>query len=104
MIERAGPYGAGNPEPVFALPSHAVAYADAVGNAHVRLRIRAGDGSTINAIAFRALGRPLGDALISARGRHLHAAGTLSLNQWQGVESIELRVLDAAPAEPLAAR
>ncbi len=104
MIERAGPFGAGNPEPVFALPSHVVAYADVVGEAHVRLRLRAGDGSTMNAIAFRALGRPLGNALIEARGKPLHVAGTFSLNQWQGEERIELRVLDAAPAELLQAR
>jgi single-stranded-DNA-specific exonuclease len=104
MIERAGPFGAGNPEPVFALPSHLVAYADVVGEAHVRLRLRAGDGTTINAIAFRALGRPLGQTLIEARGKPLHVAGTLALNQWQGEERIELRVLDAAPAELLQAR
>jgi hypothetical protein len=34
----------------------------------------------------------------------LHVAGTLALNQWQGEERIELRVLDAAPAELLRAR
>jgi single-stranded-DNA-specific exonuclease len=104
LLERAGPYGAGNPEPVFVLPSHAVAFADPVGEAHVRLRLRAGDGPQIGAIAFRALGRPLGDALLAARGRTLHVAGCLSLNSWQGTERVEFRVLDAAPAEPLAAR
>jgi single-stranded-DNA-specific exonuclease len=103
-IERAGPFGAGNPEPVFAFPAHTLAFADAVGEAHVRARLRAGDGRTINAIAFRALGRPLGNALIAARGRTLHVAGTLALNSWQGEERIELRVIDAAPAEPLVAR
>jgi single-stranded-DNA-specific exonuclease len=41
---------------------------------------------------------------MSARGQTLHVAGTLSRDSWQGVERIELRVLDAAPAEPLAAR
>ena len=104
MIERAGPFGAGNAEPVFALPSHVVAFADPVGAAHVRLRLRAGDGKQIGAIAFRALGRPLGDALLAARGHPLHVAGTLSLDRWQGNEHVELRVLDAAAAEPLAAR
>ncbi len=103
LLERAGPYGSGNPEPVFALPSHQVAFADPAGDKHVRLRLRAGDGRTIGAIAFRALGRPLGDALLAARGRTLHVAGSLMLNSWQGTERMELRVLDAASAEPLAA-
>src|SRR5581483_1394735 len=30
-FHRAGPYGSGNPEPVFAVPNHTVAYADPVG-------------------------------------------------------------------------
>src|SRR5712672_2403821 len=55
-VGRAGPFGAGNPEPVLALPSHTIAYAEEVGQAHVRLRLRAGDGATLNAIAFRAAG------------------------------------------------
>jgi single-stranded-DNA-specific exonuclease len=104
LLERAGPYGAGNPEPIFVLPAHGVAYADPAGQAHVRLRLRAGDGRLVNAVAFRALGRPLGDALLAARGGTLHVAGCLQLNAWQGTERAELRVLDAAPAEPLAAR
>ena len=104
MIDRAGPFGAGNPEPVFALPAHVVTYADPVGEAHVRLRLRAGDETQMNAIAFRAIGRPLGEALLAARGSPLHVAGTLSRDSWQGRERIELRVLDAAQAEPLSAR
>ncbi len=103
-IGRAGPFGAGNPEPVFALPSHTVVFADPAGDAHVRLRLKAGDNRQIGAIAFRALGRPLGDALLAGRGRTMHVAGSLTLNSWQGTERVEMRVLDAAPAEPLAAR
>jgi hypothetical protein len=59
-IARAGPFGAGNPEPVIAFPAHTLVYADEVGQAHMRVRLRAGDGSTIDAIAFRALGQKLG--------------------------------------------
>jgi single-stranded-DNA-specific exonuclease len=103
-IEPAGPFGSGNPEPVFALPSHRVVFADPVGAAHVRVRLRAGDGKQIGAIAFRALGRPLGDMLLASRGLPLHVAGTLSRDSWQGQERIEMRVLDAAGAEPLSAR
>lgn len=104
MMERAGPFGSGNPEPVFALPAHVVSYADPVGEAHVRMRLRSGDGTQMNAIAFRALGRALGDTLLASRGEPLHVAGTLSRDIWQGRERVELRVLDAASAEPLTAR
>lgn len=104
MIERASPFGAGNPEPVFAFPSHIVAYADPVGGAHVRVRLRAPDGAALDAIAFRCLDRPLGQALMAARGRAMHLAGCLAVDRWQGRERIQLRILDAAQADPLSAR
>jgi single-stranded-DNA-specific exonuclease len=99
-MARAGPFGAGNPEPVIALPSHTLVYAEEVGQAHVRARFRAGDGATINAIAFRALNQPLGHALLQNRGRSVHAAGTLSRDNWNGAERVQLRLLDLAPVDP----
>ena len=101
---RAGPFGAGNPEPIVALPSHTVVYAEEVGQAHVRVRLRSGDGSTINGIAFRAVGQKLGEALTQSRGRPIHAAGCIAVDRWQGSERVQLRILDVAAAEPLAAR
>jgi single-stranded-DNA-specific exonuclease len=101
-VARAGPFGAGQPDPVFALPSHTIAYAEEVGQAHVRARLRAGDGTMINAIAFRAAGKPLGQALIANRGRTMHAAGTLSIDRWNGEERVQLRLMDLAATEPVA--
>jgi single-stranded-DNA-specific exonuclease len=96
MLSRAGPYGAGNPEPVVALPSHAIAYADPVGENHLRVRLKSGDGKFVNAIAFRAAGMPLGKALIDNRGRIVHAAGNLAVDRWHGQERVQLRLTDIA--------
>jgi single-stranded-DNA-specific exonuclease len=96
MLSRAGPYGAGNPEPMLALPSHAIAYADPAGENHIRLRLKSGDGKFVNAIAFRAAGTPLGKALIDNRGRAVHAAGNLAVDRWQGQERVQLRIMDIA--------
>ena len=41
IVARAGPYGAGNPEPVFAIPDHTLVYADEVGTGHIRARLKA---------------------------------------------------------------
>jgi single-stranded-DNA-specific exonuclease len=98
-IARAGPFGAGNPEPVMALPAHVLAYAEPVGEAHIRARLRARDGAVLNAIAFRAAGQPLGAALLENRGRAVHVAGCLSADRWQGEERVQLRVLDVAAAD-----
>jgi len=96
LLARAGPYGAGNPEPLLALPAHTLAYADLVGEDHIRARFKSADGKIVNAIAFRAAGKPLGQALLDSRGRAMHAAGSLAIDRWQGEERIQLRLADVA--------
>jgi single-stranded-DNA-specific exonuclease len=98
-LERAGPFGAGAPEPVLALAGHVVASADVVGQGHVRLRLRAGDGASVGAIAFRAAETELGRALIARRGARIHAAGALGVDRWGGAERACLRLIDAAEAQ-----
>ena len=96
MLSRAGPYGAGNPEPLFALPAHTLAYADPVGECHIRLRFKSGDGKFVNAIAFRVMGTPLGKALFDNRGRQMHVAGFIAIDRWQGEARVQMRVSDVA--------
>jgi single-stranded-DNA-specific exonuclease len=96
LLSRAGPYGAGNPEPLLALPAHTLIYADRVGENHVRARFKSGDGKIVNAIAFRAAGQPLGKTLLDNRGRALHAAGSLAIDRWQGEERVQMRLVDVA--------
>jgi single-stranded-DNA-specific exonuclease len=98
LLNRAGPYGAGHPEPLLALPAHVLAYADPVGENHIRLRLRAGDGKLVNAIAFRVVGQPLGNFLIDNRGRSIHLAGNIAIDRYQGEARVQLRVCDAAAA------
>jgi single-stranded-DNA-specific exonuclease len=100
-IARAGPFGAGNAEPVIALPAHTLVYAEEVGQSHMRARLRAGDGAVIDAIAFRSAGQKLGLALAQSRGRSVHAAGTLTVDRWNGAERVQLRLIDVAPADTL---
>jgi single-stranded-DNA-specific exonuclease len=104
MLERAGPFGSGNPEPLIVLPSHTVAYAEEVGQAHMRVRLKSADGAGVNAIAFRAVGQKLGAALRDVRGQRVHAAGTVALDRWQGQERVQLKLVDIAPAEPFGGR
>ena len=100
-LGRAGPFGAGNPEPVLAFPGHHLAYVDQVGQSHLRVRLRAGDGSGLNGIAFRAVGQKLGTGLLQNRGQSVHAVGSLAIDRWNGEERVQLRLIDIAPAEPM---
>ncbi|HWF95890.1 MAG TPA: single-stranded-DNA-specific exonuclease RecJ [Xanthobacteraceae bacterium] len=97
-MARAGPFGAGNPEPVLALPGHQLAYVEEAGQSHLRARLRSGDGATVNVIAFRAAGQKLGAALLNNRGRTVHAAGSLAVDRWNGEERVQMRLVDIAPA------
>lgn len=95
-LNRAGPFGSGNPEPVVALPSHQIVYADEVGQAHLRVRLQSGDGAIVNAIAFRAVGQKLGQAITENRGQSVHIAGNLAIDRWQGAERVQFRITDVA--------
>ncbi|MCA3599163.1 MAG: single-stranded-DNA-specific exonuclease RecJ [Methylobacterium sp.] len=95
-ISRAGPFGSGNPEPVFALPSHRVAEVMELKGGHLKANLVSTGGTRIEAMAFRAAGKPLGDALLVARGEMVHAAGTASLDQWGGRLKVSFRLVDLA--------
>jgi single-stranded-DNA-specific exonuclease len=95
-LERAGPFGAGHPEPVFAFPAQRIAYAEIAAGKHVRFSLSTDDGARLKAMAFRAAGTPLGDAILGNRGGLLHVAGTLSADEWRGRREPSLRVIDAA--------
>ena len=96
LLEQAGPYGQGNPQPRFAFPAHRVRFAKLVGEAHVRCVLEAGDGSRLEAVAFRAGGQPLGELLLTSNGMPIHVAGTLRRDDWGGRDRIELLIDDAA--------
>jgi single-stranded-DNA-specific exonuclease len=99
-LEAAGPFGAGAPEPLFALPRHRLAEVTAVGveGRHLRLRAVSGDGRAVEGIAFRASGKKLGEALTRLKGAPVHLAGTLSVNRFGGRERAQIRVVDVAEA------
>jgi single-stranded-DNA-specific exonuclease len=96
LLERAGPYGQGNPQPRFVFPAHRVKFAKIAGEAHIRCLLEAADGSRLDAVAFRAVGQPLGDLLLGTNGLPIHIAGTLKRDQWGGRDRIELTIDDAA--------
>ena len=101
LIEKAGPYGQGNPQPRFVFPAHRVKFTKVMGEAHIRSTLEAGDGSKLDAVAFRAVGQPHGELLLSSGGMPIHVAGTLRRDSWGGREKIELLIEDVAdPRKP----
>ncbi len=97
-LEAAGPYGSGNPEPMFVLPRHRLAEVFPVGADHLKVRAVAMDGAGLDAIAFRSVGKKIGEALTRLKGASVHLAGTLAINRYGGRERAQLRVVDVAEA------
>lgn len=98
LLEQAGPYGAGHPQPVFALAAHRLVDVRQVGVNHLKLTLEGPDRGRIEGMAFRAADAPLGAFCMSRRGQALHVAGTVSADQWQGTRRVQFRVSDAAQA------
>ncbi|WEX87189.1 single-stranded-DNA-specific exonuclease RecJ [Sinorhizobium garamanticum] len=98
LLEQAGPYGSGHPQPIFAFPQHRLRDCRQVGSNHVKVTLEGQDGSRIDGIAFRATETPLGDFLLGSRGSTIHVAGSVSADLWQGTRRVQLRVTDAAKA------
>ncbi len=98
MLEDAGPFGAGAPAPRFAFPNCEVLHARRVGETHLKITFGDGLGARMDAIAFGAYDGPLGPRLERHGGARFHLAGRLDVNTWQGRQSVQLCLEDAAPA------
>jgi single-stranded-DNA-specific exonuclease len=102
LLDRAGPYGPGHSEPRFVFPAHRLSRVRSMKDLHVRCTLQAADGSRIEACAFRVADTPLGTLLLKGEGLPLHLVGHLRRTSWQGRESVELMIEDAA--DPRASR
>jgi single-stranded-DNA-specific exonuclease len=98
LLERAGPYGAGHPEPRFVFPAHRLSRVRVINDQHVRCTLSAANGARLEAAAFRVGDTPLAKLLLKGEGRPLHLAGHLRRDTWNGRDGIELIVEDAAEA------
>ncbi|HJO73325.1 MAG: single-stranded-DNA-specific exonuclease RecJ [Rhodospirillales bacterium] len=99
-LGRLEPFGVGNAEPRFAIPSARLAYTRVVGGDqnHLRCTLAGADGRRLAAIAFSCMDKNLGQALARHDGAPFHIAGRLRENVWQGRSSPQLLIDDAAPA------
>lgn len=99
QIEKAGPFGASASAPRFAFPDIQIHFAKRVGANHLKIGFGDGLGARIDAIAFGAFDGPLGGMLENHNGARFHLAGRLEINVWQGRQSVQLRLEDAAKAD-----
>ena len=85
------PFGPGNPEPLFYAGPCDVVDTKVVGGRHLKMRIRQ-NGSILEAIGFGLAGNPC------ALDKPINFIFTPEIDQWQGREKLQLRLIDMEPA------
>ena len=95
LIQTIGPFGQAAPEPVFAIQNVEITHTRPIGENHLKLTVE-DSGARIEALVWRCMGTPLGDALLQ-RGK-VHLAGRLKENVWNGRRTAQFEVIDAAAA------
>ena len=94
--------GRGIRSPLFVLPHVRLFNVRAVGSdsSHVSCRISDWEGGKwVSGIAFKAADMPLGQALLQGPSDQLfHLVGHIALNHYNGTESAQFKIQDAAQA------
>ena len=94
QLGRLEPYGSGNARPVFAIMGARVESYQNVGqNRHLKLKLSKG-GHLFDAIFFSATAGEFG----ISPGLRLDAAFYLQINEFRGVSSVQLQMIDLRPA------
>lgn len=94
QIGRAAPYGLGNPSPRFGIRHARILHRSVMKDKHLKLVLGDETGGRLEAVAFNVGDSQLGAWLSTMPS--LHLAGELTLNRWQGRETPQFIVEDAA--------
>jgi single-stranded-DNA-specific exonuclease len=96
VLRHLGPFGLGNPRPVFLARDVQAGAARIVGGSHLRVELAAG------AAVLPAIGFGLAAAVDAGtlRGRRLDVLYQLVENRWKGRTTLEARLLDVRAAAP----
>lgn len=97
-LERLGPFGQGNPSVRLVVQGAVNLKPEwTKGEEHARtLLICPTSNARLAAIAFRAAGTPLAEALFSTRGKRVSVAGQLKGQEWMGKRSASFHIEDIA--------
>jgi single-stranded-DNA-specific exonuclease len=96
-IDRLGPFGQGNHEPVFALRGRMAGGVRVLKERHIRFDL-GGGAVRCECIGFGMAGHP---ALLGERVEEVYVAATPTRNMYRGEERIQLQLRDIAREDPL---
>ncbi len=91
-LARLEPYGLGNPRPIFLVEKLLIQQVKTIGatNKHLKFSFLTDDSQRVDGVAFN-----LADRLLEVRaGQLIDVATFLDLNEWQGRQSAQLKIID----------
>ncbi len=97
QIEKLGPFGIGNPKPVFALEKARIVDLQAIGGSNQHLKMFLDDPQTpkVERIEAEAIGFGWGDWIDKILpGDLVDLVFSFNLNQWNGKETLQLKIKD----------
>jgi single-stranded-DNA-specific exonuclease len=94
-FQQLAPFGAGNPEPLFAIADVRIERPMALRGGHVRCTLVDRTGGKLKAVAWRVEDSEMGRRLLQ-EGGGIHVAGRLKPDDWQGREGVQFEIEDVA--------
>ena len=93
QINQAGPYGAGNPRPLFLIKHASIKFVKIVAKDHLIVTLASAAGVK-KAIAFRSVGTALGKLLLSVQ--HCDLVGYINMHHYRNINSAQFQIIDAS--------
>jgi single-stranded-DNA-specific exonuclease len=103
QCEQMAPFGESNPEPKMLLQHATIERIFTLTGGHMKIELaeanHTGAQQKVKAMAFRAEGKPLGTALIKAKGKPISVVGKIITSRYNGVEQPEFHIEDMVVSE-----
>jgi single-stranded-DNA-specific exonuclease len=92
-IEKLGPFGNGNPIPIFLIKNLRIIKATIIDNKHISVIFKPRTGKTIKSICFNSLNTQLSKYLLSYK-KNVHVIAQIHENYWNNNKFLQLNIKD----------
>jgi len=92
-IKQIGPFGTGNPEPIFLLKKLKVIKSTIIENKHISCILKSKIGFLIKSISFNSLNNEIGRNLLNNK-KYFNVIGEINENFWNNKKTLQLIIKD----------
>ncbi len=92
-INKIGPFGNGNPIPIFLIKNLKVVKVTTIGNKHINVIFKTKVGKFIKSICFNSVNTKLGDCLLSHK-KEVNVIAQINENYWNNNKILQLNIKD----------